>query len=114
MGDVLGEANSLQNLANVKKMQADYAQAEKLYLRAVAYHRKIRNRFGEANCLRSMGDLNRMQAHLAKADQLYRQALGIYHEIGHRLGEANTLQSLGDTRLCRTSMLRLKNCFCRH
>jgi tetratricopeptide (TPR) repeat protein len=93
IGDRLGEANAIQALGDVARMQARYDEAAERYDQALPVYRQIGDRLGEANAIQALGDVARMQARYDEAAERYDQALPVYRQIGARLGEANALVS---------------------
>ena len=82
IGDRLGEANCVQSLGDVARMQARYEQAGQLYNQALPIYRQIGDRLGEANCLLSMGRLARNTSDSAAMQAAYAEAEKIYSSIG--------------------------------
>ena len=98
VGDVRGEANTLQALGDLNMRRDDLDGALKDYQNALEIYQKIDEKMGEANTLRALGDLNMRRADLDGALEDYQNALEIYQNIDEKMGEANTLQSLGNLR----------------
>ncbi|MDQ3151707.1 MAG: tetratricopeptide repeat protein, partial [Actinomycetota bacterium] len=90
IGDRLGEANAIQALGDVARMQARYDEAAQRYEQALPIYRQIGARLGEANAIKALGDVALAQDRYQDAAQRYEQALPVYRQIGDRLGEANT------------------------
>ncbi|MFM8922531.1 MAG: tetratricopeptide repeat protein [Microcystis panniformis] len=79
-------ANSLNNLADLYRAQGKYAEAEPLYLRALAIREK---QLGAehphvANSLNNLADLYQSQGKYTEAESLYQRAIAICSE---KLGE---------------------------
>ncbi|MFC9433475.1 ATP-binding protein [Nocardia sp. NPDC057030] len=97
IGDRVGAANALTDLARVHSLTEDHAVAIDLYEQALARYRDLGNRLGEANVLTYLGALRQWAGDDAGAGEL-RQALTICRAIGDRLGAANALVYLGALR----------------
>ncbi len=95
-GYTSGEAQTLQVLGDLDRMEAQYGNARANYEAALQAFRLIPSRLGEANTLKALGDLDYMEAQYGKARANYEAALQAFRLIPDRIGEANTLQALGD------------------
>ncbi len=95
IGDVLGEANALDNLGMLREFTGEFAESVELHRQALSLYRAIGNRLGEANALSNIGTVRQTAGEFITAAELLNQALPIYREVGSRLGEANTLTLLG-------------------
>ncbi|WP_433663105.1 ATP-binding protein [Nocardia sp. CA-128927] len=93
LGDRLGHANALINLAVVQchtgKRPVD------LFSQALALYRETGHQMGEADTLANLGGLLRYSGDYGHAVELLRQALTLYRDTGHPIGEADTLARLG-------------------
>jgi transcriptional regulator with XRE-family HTH domain/tetratricopeptide (TPR) repeat protein len=98
LGDRLGEANALNDLASMRMDTGDYQAANHATEQALGIYRDLGNRLGEANALRVLGFVRWLTADIPAAAQTFEQILGIYRDIGDRLGEANALGDLGKVR----------------
>jgi DNA-binding SARP family transcriptional activator/tetratricopeptide (TPR) repeat protein len=98
LGDRLGEANALSDLARVRHMAGDLPAAVGLHERALAVFRELGDRLGEANALWDLGRVRLITAEYPLAGSLHEQALAIFQDLGDRLGEANALSDLGRVR----------------
>jgi tetratricopeptide (TPR) repeat protein len=97
LGDRLGQANALTDLAGVRKATGDLPGAAGNLEQALGIYRDLDSRLGEANALNSLAILRRTTGdHGAVRD--FERALGIYRDLGDRLGEANALTDLGAVR----------------
>ena len=88
-------ARSLSNLANIVKLQGDYARARSLYAECLSIFRGIGDWTGVAWSLNYQGDVARDQGDGLAARTLYEQGLAIFRELGDRWGIAGTLADLG-------------------
>jgi predicted ATPase/DNA-binding CsgD family transcriptional regulator len=97
IGDRHGEANSLTNLANAIKDDADgdQARARELHQQALAIRRELRDRGGVGYSALNIGDVARRAGHVAEAHSWFTQSLEAFREVGDALGVAYALQSLG-------------------
>ena len=98
LGDLLGQANALNDLGDVRGLTGDYPGAAQAQEQALSIYRDLGDRLGEANALRDLGDVRRMTSDYPAAAQVLEQALGIYRDLGDRLGQARALHKLGDVR----------------
>ena len=99
LGDRLGEANALSDLADLRRLTGDYPAAVQVLEQALGIYRDLGDRLGQANALSDLGDVRRLTADYPAAGQVLEQALGIYRDVGDRLGQANALRDLGTVRL---------------
>ena len=89
-------ARALSNLANVVKLQDDYARAGSLHAECLSIFQGLGDRTGVAWSLNSQGDVARDQGDLDSAQTLYEQGLAIFRELGDPWGIAGTLADLGN------------------
>ncbi len=96
LGDRAAVARALSNLANVVKLQGDYAQARSLYEECLSIFTELGDRTGMAWSLNHQGDMARSQGDPAGARALYEQSLATFRELGDRWGIAGSLVDLGN------------------
>jgi tetratricopeptide (TPR) repeat protein len=96
VGARLGEANTLQAIADVLQFKDRRDEALENYTQAIGIYREVGDRLGEANTLQAIADVLQFKKRSDEALENYTQAIGIYREVGDRLGEANTLQAIAD------------------
>ena len=94
--DRLGQAQCMQSLGWVARMQNDYEKAQALYEGAKALFVQVSDRLGQAQCMRSLGDIARMQNNNEAAQLLLESTKTLFEQIAHRRGQAQCMQSLGD------------------
>lgn len=95
LGDRLGHANALTNLAVVQWQTGRLEQPTGLLQQALSLYRATGDAIGEANTLANLGGLQRYTGDYRQAADLLRQALTLFRTTGHRIGEADTLARLG-------------------
>jgi class 3 adenylate cyclase/tetratricopeptide (TPR) repeat protein len=98
LGDRLGQANTLNDLGDVRRLTDDYPAAAQDYEQALGLYRDLGNRQGQANTLSNLGFVRLATGDYPAAAQVLEQALGIYRDLGDRHGQANTLTDLGAVR----------------
>jgi DNA-binding SARP family transcriptional activator/tetratricopeptide (TPR) repeat protein len=97
-GDQSGEANALNNLAMVRYLTGEHAQATQALEPALGMYRDLGDRLGQANTIANLGFVRYVAGEYAAAAQALESALDIYRDLGDRLGQANTLKNLGAVR----------------
>ncbi len=98
IGDRLGEANALTDLANASQRTGDYSEAADVYQQTLTLYREIGDRLGTANAIGNLGLVYVDTGEHARAADLLEQALVLHQEIDNRRGEASTLNALGHVR----------------
>jgi tetratricopeptide (TPR) repeat protein/transcriptional regulator with XRE-family HTH domain len=98
LGDRLGQAGALHNLADVRRLTGDVSGAARDLEEALGIHRNLGDRLGQANALHSLGHARRLTGDYPGAARDLAEALGIHRDLGDRLGQAGTLTYLGDVR----------------
>ncbi|QBS40719.1 tetratricopeptide repeat protein [Nocardia sp. CS682] len=98
LGDRLGRANALTNLATVQWQSGNYDRDADPLQQVLTLYRETGNRLGEAKTLRNLGMVQWQTGNYDLAADLLRQALILYRDTGYLLGEARTLASLGGVR----------------
>jgi tetratricopeptide (TPR) repeat protein len=98
LGDQPGQANTLTDLGNIRRLTDDYPGAVRALEQALAIYRDLGDRLGQANTLNDLGTVQDMTGdHQGAAGNLER-ALAIYRDLGDRRGQASTLNNLGIMR----------------
>ncbi|KAA8884400.1 tetratricopeptide repeat protein [Nocardia colli] len=97
LGNHLGRANALTNLAIVQWQSGryEYEQAADLLRQALALYRATGYPIGEGNTLITLGGLHRYTGDYRQSADLIQQALTLFQATGHRIGEADALARLG-------------------
>jgi len=95
LGDRLGHADALSNLAVVRRLTGDYPGAAEAQDAALGVYRSLGNRLGQANALNELGGVRRYTGDYPGAAKALEAALGIYSDLGSRGGEAEVLNELG-------------------
>ncbi|HEV2639726.1 MAG TPA: BTAD domain-containing putative transcriptional regulator [Actinocrinis sp.] len=98
LGDRLGEATALYDLARARQSTGDAAAALGLNERALELYQALGDRQGEANALWMVGRL-RESAGAPGGVELLDQSLALFRQLGDRLGEANVHTELGRVQL---------------
>jgi tetratricopeptide (TPR) repeat protein/transcriptional regulator with XRE-family HTH domain len=98
LGDLLGQANALNDLGRVRVLTDDFVGAGRDLEEALGIYRDAGNQLGQANALNNLGDMRRLIGDYPAAARDLEEALGIYRDIGDRLGQANVLTNLGIMR----------------
>jgi tetratricopeptide (TPR) repeat protein/transcriptional regulator with XRE-family HTH domain len=99
LGDRLGQANALTDLAEVLRRTGDNQAAAQALEQALDIYRDLGNRLGQANALADLGMVRRLICDYPAPAQAFEQALDIYRDLGVRLGQASALGGLGLARL---------------
>ena len=95
LGNRLGQAGALTDLADVRRMTGDYPGATQAAEQALGIYRDLGDRLGQANTLHVLGEVRRATGDYPGAARALEQALAFYRDLGDRLGQANTLHALG-------------------
>jgi tetratricopeptide (TPR) repeat protein/transcriptional regulator with XRE-family HTH domain len=98
LGDRLGHANALNDLADVQRLTGEYPAATRDLEQALGLYRDLGDRLGQAHALLNLGAVRRLTGEYPAAVQALEQALGLYRDLGDRLGQAHTLHYLGAVR----------------
>jgi predicted ATPase/DNA-binding CsgD family transcriptional regulator len=94
LGDTIGMAAALHNLARAVHYQAEFDEALRLYHEALTLRRQANDRLGLAATLNSLGVLMRDRADDVAAMALYRESLGLYRGLGDPWGQALLLNNM--------------------
>ena len=95
LGDRLGHADALSNLAVVRRLTGDYPGAAEAQDAALGVYRSLGNRLGQANALNELGGVRRYTGDYPGAAKALEAALGLARDLGSRGGEAEVLNELG-------------------
>ena len=98
LGDLLGQANALHDLGDVRWLTGDYPAAAQALEQALGIYRDLGDLRGQANALNYLGIVWCLTGDYPAAAQAQEQALGIYRDIGDWRGQANSLNELGAVR----------------
>jgi tetratricopeptide (TPR) repeat protein/transcriptional regulator with XRE-family HTH domain len=98
LGDRLGQAGALTDLAALQWLTGEYAAAAQDLEQALGICRDLGDRLGQAGALFYLGSVRRGTGEYAAAARALEQALGIYRDLGDRLGQAGALRDLGLAR----------------
>jgi len=95
LGNRLGIASTLHNLAVLAQNRGDLAEAERLYRESLEIAKDLGHRSGIAITFHQLGILAQDRGDLPEAERLYRESLEIENDLGDRSGIASTLHQLG-------------------
>ena len=98
VGDRLGEANALNDQADVWRLIGEYRAAAAARLAALAIFCEDGDTLGEANALTGLGLVRYFTDDYPGAMQVLERSLNIYRDLGNRQGQANALAELGAVR----------------
>jgi tetratricopeptide (TPR) repeat protein len=108
LGDLRGEAISLNNLVSVYYSLGDFLKAKVCCEEALEIHRTVGNPRVEADTLTNLAGIHHLLGNLATAREDHLQALALYWELKDRSGEslasnnlALVLYDLGEYRLAQ-------------
>jgi DNA-binding SARP family transcriptional activator len=99
LGEHLGTALALRNLANFDQMEGRSDEAMAGYERALAGFRRVSDRVGEAHVLGNLAQIYLDRGELARAETLLHESLDVSSEVGNARVAAQTLHRLGDLML---------------
>ncbi len=94
VGNLEGMTGAYTNLGACRFDLGDYADAERLWLKAVSMSRKIGFRDREAVLLSNLGAVAEVQGRLEDASERFNSSLSIRRELGNRPGIATVLNNL--------------------
>ena len=86
LGDRLGHADALSNLAVVRRLTGDYPGAAEAQDAALGVYRSLGNRLGQANALNELGGVRRYTGDYPGAAKALEAALGLARDLGSRGG----------------------------
>jgi tetratricopeptide (TPR) repeat protein len=98
VGDRMGLAWALNNIATLRKAQGDTGNARKGFEEALALYRQIGKRDGTISVLNNLGTLLDEEGKFDQAIRLYDQVLAICRETGDQISEAIALTNVGNAR----------------
>jgi class 3 adenylate cyclase/tetratricopeptide (TPR) repeat protein len=110
LGDRLGQANALNNLAPPRRLTGDYPGATRGLEEALGIYRDLGDRRGQANALAYLGSVRRLTGDYPGAAQAHEEALGIYRDLGDRGGEAEALNEAGTLHRARGDLRQAGSC----
>ncbi len=99
LGEQLGTALALRNLANFDLMQGRFDEAVTGYERALVGFRQVADRVGEAHVLGSLAQVYLDRGELSRAETLLHESLDASAEVGNARVATQTLHRLGDLLL---------------
>lgn len=91
----LGQANALNNLADVQHRLCKYEEAEGFLHQALRLHKKGVDPLGQAHDLNSLAEVSSKKREYVQAEKYYQQALHLHRKASSQLGQANDLHGLG-------------------
>lgn len=97
IGDDVGVAMALQNLALIEMEQGEYVEAEQRLERSLHLCRTLHYEYGIARGLRYLGALAYDQDRIIDACDYYRESLRIHQAHGDRVSIAHGFLKVGDT-----------------
>ena len=95
LGDLVGQANALNNMGNAAFWEGKWAEALELYRRSRAAREKAGDIALSAMAATNIGEVLSDQGRLPEAEKNLREALRIVRSVGHRLGTAWVTSNLG-------------------
>lgn len=94
LGDVRGQANALQGLAQIDFYEQRYEQAQALYTQSLDLHRQVGNERGIASVYHHLGNLQMRLDNPEQARYYLEQSIAHWRQQGERLSAAQTLGAL--------------------
>jgi tetratricopeptide (TPR) repeat protein/TolB-like protein len=95
-GNVLGAANAVHTIGNVRLGKGDFVAARKAYNDALAVFRRLGTQKRAAVALNNIGNSFYNQSDLVQAQKYYDEVLRIDREIGDKQGAAGALGNLAN------------------
>ncbi len=95
MGDVSGEATTLNNIGKVYYDLGDKQQALQYYQRSLSLFQKVGVVWAEATSLNNMGKVYHDQGDKQQALQYLQRSLTLYQKVGDVDGEARSFNNIG-------------------
>ncbi|MFE9746387.1 tetratricopeptide repeat protein [Saccharothrix saharensis] len=95
LGDVLGEADTVNMLAISQMQLGRHAEAIERFEAALEKYERCGDRRGQAHALSMLGALNEERGNLDLALRRHRAAVRMLREVDHRQGLAHALNNLG-------------------
>ncbi|MEX2589103.1 MAG: adenylate/guanylate cyclase domain-containing protein [Chitinophagales bacterium] len=96
IGNKIGIATSLGNIANIYMDQGDYSNAIDYYTQSLKINEEIGNKQSIAGSLANIGNIYFDQGDGEKAFDYYKRSLKIFEEIDNKRGVAFSLKSIGN------------------
>jgi class 3 adenylate cyclase len=95
LGDLLGQANALNNLGVDAYYEGRWQEAVELYNRSKALRERIGDIVGAATITNNLGEIKSDQGYLTTAGELAEEAREVFATAGHRLLLTHALSNLG-------------------
>jgi predicted ATPase/transcriptional regulator with XRE-family HTH domain len=111
MGNELGIARSLNNLALVSMDQGHFTQAAELLEESLAVRRRLEDHTGIAAVLSNLGLVEMYRSDFARAVQLFEESLAIRRRSGDRVGCAIALCNMGEAARRQADFERARTYF---
>ena len=96
LGDAVGHASTLNNLATVLMEEGDYVRAQALYEESLTLSRELDDKGGISRALHNLGMIANEQGDNERALAFYSESLALSRALGNRYLEANGLNNLGN------------------
>lgn len=87
LGELFGEAGSLNSLGYAYHHLGRYDKAITHYQQSIALFRELGHHYDEAQALTNLGDTHNATDNVAAARQAWQQALTIFEQLGHPKAE---------------------------
>jgi class 3 adenylate cyclase/tetratricopeptide (TPR) repeat protein len=97
LGDLLGQANALNNLGVDAYYEGRWREALDCYERSKALRERIGDVVGAATITSNIGEIKSDQGYLTTAGELFAEAREVFETSGHRLLATAALSNLGRT-----------------
>jgi class 3 adenylate cyclase/tetratricopeptide (TPR) repeat protein len=97
LGDLLGQANVLNNLGVDAYYEGRWQEALNLYERSKTLRERIGDVVGAATITNNIGEIKSDQGYLATATELFEAARDVFEASGHRMLATLALSNLGRT-----------------
>ncbi|HSC50705.1 MAG TPA: AAA family ATPase, partial [Gaiellaceae bacterium] len=97
LGDLLGQANALNNLGVDAYYEGRWQEALELYDRSKALRERIGDVVGAAQITNNIGEVKSDQGYLTTAAELFEEARQVFETAGHRMLGTLALSNLGRT-----------------
>jgi class 3 adenylate cyclase/tetratricopeptide (TPR) repeat protein len=97
LGDLLGQANALNNLGVDAYYEGRWQEALDLYDRSKALRERIGDVVGAAQITNNIGEVKSDQGYLTTATELFEEARDVFETAGHRMLATLALSNLGRT-----------------
>jgi DNA-binding SARP family transcriptional activator/tetratricopeptide (TPR) repeat protein len=98
LGDRSGQAHALTELASLRRLTADYADAETSLREALDLYLAVGDKSGQARVLTEMGSVARMLGDFVRAEHRLQEALALYEAVQEQSGQAFCLTELATIR----------------